>query len=290
MTSNASSSKDLLARNLENVRRRLETACQRSQRDPSSVTLICVTKGVALERMREVVALGVRDLGENRVQEARAKQEVLGTRSKVQGASFQDQSLEPCTLSLAPIRWHLIGHLQRNKAKAAAQCFQMIHSVDSAALARELERHAAKQQAQGASLKAQGHTNLEPCALNLEPIQVFIQVNVSDEATKFGCTPAEAPQLADTITQLPHLWLRGLMTIAPFSDDPEDARPSFRRLRMLRDETEVALHLAPCTLRLSMGMSQDFEAAIEEGADFVRIGTAIFGDRRPETGDRRLEK
>lgn len=144
----------------------------------------------------------------------------------------------------------MIGHLQRNKAKDAAGLFDAIHSVDSRALIDALERHAA------AARRA---------------IDVFVQVNVSGEATKFGCDPAEAASLVSAIQASP-LRLVGLMTIAPFAEDPEAARPSFRRLRQLRDSLDH-------NLKLSMGMSSDFEIAIEEGADWVRIGTAIFGAR-----------
>ena len=228
----------MLSDNLARVRQRLHQACQRSQREPSSVTLICVTKGVAPDLIREAVRWGATHLGENRVQEAQAKQQALAS------------------TSLLPVQWHLIGHLQRNKAKLAVELFDVIHSVDSVAVAEALEQQAAKQD---------------------RKIEIFVQVNASRETTKFGCQPAQMMTLARTIASLPHLRLQGLMTMAPFSDNPEDARPHFRRLREMRDELERALRLEPCVLRLSMGMSQDFETAIEEGADFVRIGTAIFG-------------
>jgi len=201
--------------------------------------------------IREAVACGLTHLGENRIQEARAKQAALGSRLEAQGSG-----LEPTALSLQPVRWHLIGHLQRNKAKEAVELFETIHSLDSSALAETLERHAA--------------------AADKE-VEVFMQVNVSGEATKFGCGPDDAPALGACVTQLPHLRLRGLMTIAPFTENPETARPVFRQLRELRDEVASSLHLPPSTFCLSMGMSQDFEVAIEEGADVVRIGTAIFG-------------
>lgn len=222
----------------------MHQACQRSGRDPQTVQLVCVTKTVPLETIRQVVALGVADLGENRVQEAREKQPSLPRPS---------------------IRWHLIGHLQRKKAHDAVELFDVIHSVDSVRLAEELER------------RTQG-----------KQLDVFVQVNVSGEATKSGCTPDEAEQLAQAVLRLPHLRLQGLMTIPPFSENPEDARPHFRHLRELRDELSQSLsHVATWPLALSMGMSNDFEVAIEEGADVIRIGTAIFGDRRPETRDQR---
>jgi pyridoxal phosphate enzyme (YggS family) len=138
------------------------------------------------------------------------------------------------------------------------ELFDVIHSLDSERLAEEVERQAAKQ---------------------ARAIDVLIQVNVSGEATKFGCNPEETSALARTVMHLPHLRLKGLMTLAPFAEDPEQARPHFRRLRQLRDELAVACSLQPAACSLSMGMSQDFEVAIEEGADVVRIGTAIFGTR-----------
>jgi pyridoxal phosphate enzyme (YggS family) len=198
------------------------------------VTLICVTKGIPVERLREALSLGVTDIGENRVQEARGKREALGA-----GA--------------AGTRWHLIGHLQRNKAKHAVELFDAVHSVDSEPLARELDRHA---QAAGKRL------------------EVFVQVNVSGESTKSGVAPGQVVALAETVVSLKGLHLKGLMTIAPLTDDTARIREAFQGLRRLREELR-----APAPLLLSMGMSQDFELAIEEGADLVRIGTALFGPR-----------
>ena len=233
------------------VRERIAKACQRCGRDPATVALVAVTKGVDVPTIREAIALGLRDLGENRVQEARAK---------IQDAGYKmqdpEKQLHPASGILHPVKWHLIGHLQRNKAKEAVELFAVIHSLDTTALAEALERHAA--------------------AADKE-VEIFIQVNVSGESTKFGCAPDEAQALAKTVTQLPHLHLRGLMTIAPFAEQPEAARPVFRQLRGLRDEVTSPLHLPPSTFCLSMGMSHDFEVAIEEGADVIRVGTAIFG-------------
>lgn len=240
---------DGLQHNLALVRRRIQAACQRAGRPGSAVTLVGVTKGVTVEAIRNAAALGLADVGENRVQEARAKQLALGARLQAPG---NGAGLEPGAVSLQPVRWHLIGHLQRNKAKLAATLFDVIHSVDSLPLIEELAK--------------------TPGA----PIEVWIQVNVSGEATKFGCRPEEAASLAQAAAHAPRLTLAGLMTIAPFTEDPERARPHFRRLRQIRD----ALGLSD--LKLSMGMSQDFEVAIEEGADLVRIGAAIFGPREPE--------
>ena len=229
-----------LTRNVELVRRRIQQACERAGRPTSSVTLVAVTKGVTLELIREATALGLTDLGENRVQEAQAK------RSQLTPADPQ-------------LRWHLIGHLQRNKAKQAVRLFDVVHSVDSLALLDELRKAVA--------------LSTRP------PLPIFLQVNVSGEATKFGCAPEAVSTLARAAAGDPAMPLAGLMTIAPLGGDPEQARPHFRRLRELRDDVAGALACEPSTLRLSMGMSQDFEVAIEEGADFVRVGTAIFGAR-----------
>lgn len=246
----------MLTDRLNAIHRRIHQACQRSGRDPSSVTLVCVTKGVAPRLIREAVAHGVSDIGENRVQEARQKyQELYGEGGGCRVEGVGRSLLHPSPLTLHPVIWHMIGHLQRNKAKEAVELFDVIQSVDSVALAQELNRLVAGR----------------PRAL-----EVFLQVNVSGEATKFGCAPEEALTFAQTVMQLPHLRLSGLMTLAPLADDPEHVRPHFRHLRQLRDEMALRLSLESSALRLSMGMSQDFEVAIEEGADVVRIGTAIF--------------
>ena len=227
----------MLRERLARIRTRIEEACRRSGRAPSAVTLIGVTKTVPVERIQEALALGLTDIGENRVQEAVAKHSSLVT-------------------SHSPLRWHLIGHLQRNKAKEVVRLFDAIHSVDSLPLIETLERQAAEQR---------------------RALEVFIQVNVSGEATKSGCRPDDARALAEAVLGSPHLALKGLMTMAPFSDHPEDARPHFRRLRELLDEVSSSLHPSiTSSLLLSMGMSQDFEVAIEEGADLVRIGSALF--------------
>ena len=223
-------SRDAFAR----VRERINRACQRCSRDPSSVTIVCVTKGLPVERIQEAIAWGAADVGENRVQEARQKQVALGEAGR-------------------RLRWHLIGHLQRNKAKDAVGMFNLIHSVDTPALAEALSRQAGPQGRR---------------------VAVLLQVNVSGEAAKSGCRPDEAEALGAAVLAAPHLELRGLMTMAPMTDHPETTRPVFRRLRLLRETLQERLGRRP--LLLSMGMSQDFDVAIEEGADFVRIGTALF--------------
>jgi len=229
---------------LDDVRHRIQQAAHRSGRDPSSVTLVCVTKEIAVDMIQQVLALGVTDLGENRVQEAKEKIHILASR---------------------PLRWHLIGHLQRNKTKDAVVLFDVIHSVDSIALLDVLEQQAVKQ---------------------VRRIDVFIQVNVSGETTKFGCRPQDTTSLVTAALQTSHLKFKGLMTIAPYTEDAEAARPHFRQLRRLRDEVVTACRLQPGACSLSMGMSHDFEVAIEEGADIIRIGTAIFGARGKGRGER----
>src|SRR5881296_1174141 len=202
------------------------------------VTIVAVTKGFGLDAVEAVLAAGVTDLGENRVQEAL-------------------QKLEAPPLAGRRVTWHLIGHLQRNKAKHVAGRFALVHSVDSAELADELNRRAA---AHGAAQR------------------VLLQVNVAGEAQKSGCTAAEAPRLARHVAAQPHLALEGLMTIAPFTDDQDLQRRTFRGLHALRDalQHEEGLWLPT----LSMGMSADYGPAVEEGATVIRLGTVLFGPRR----------
>jgi len=222
-----------LATNVAHVRARIAAAVDRGGRRPEEVALVAVSKTVDAARIREAVAVGLRVFGENRVQEAREKIPA------VPGAS-----------------WHLIGSLQRNKAKGAVRLFQMIESVDSEDLADELSRRAVQQE---------------------RTLDVLIQVNVAREPQKHGAAPEETASLMRRVADLPGLRLRGLMTIAPLVANPDEARPVFRALRELRDriERETSISLA----ELSMGMSDDFEVAIEEGATMVRVGRAIFGDR-----------
>ena len=210
------------------VRDRIAAAAGRAGRRPEEVTLVAVTKGVDLARIREAVAAGVTDVGESRVQEAAPKVAALR----------------------AAVRWHLVGHLQRNKAGLAAGLFSVIHSLDTVRLAEDLSRHAP------------------------QPVDALLQVNVAGEPQKFGLTPESLAAVLRSTAQLPRLRVIGLMTIAPLHPDPEHARPVFRRLRTLRDE--VAKVLGTALPHLSMGMSDDFEVAIEEGATLVRVGRAIF--------------
>ncbi|MBN1517539.1 YggS family pyridoxal phosphate-dependent enzyme [Candidatus Sumerlaeota bacterium] len=218
--------------NLHRIQQRIRLACERAGRDPHDVRLVAVTKNHGAERVSQALDAGCGAFGENRVQEAQEK-----------------------IPRLPPAEWHLIGHLQRNKARLAVQLFHMIHSVDSERLARALSQAA----------ESEGRS-----------IEILLQVNVSGEESKFGAEPEQVEALARTALGLPGLRVRGLMTMAPYSDDPEDARPVFRGLRELRDQLrQKGLE----QLReLSMGMSGDFETAIEEGATLVRVGSAIFDE------------
>ena len=220
------------------MRDRIARAAARAGRDPSSVRLIAVSKTFPLEAVREAYDAGQREFGENRVQEGL---------QKIDGSA--DLS----------IRWHLLGHLQTNKARKAASAFAMIQSVDSVELLHKLDRGAADE----------GRTP-----------ELLIQVDLAGEATKFGAPPAEVPRLFDAAAACRAARVVGLMTLPPLPDTPEDARRWFRQLRELRDGW-LASGVASALLReLSMGMSGDFEVAIQEGATIVRVGTAIFGERR----------
>lgn len=225
-----------VADNLKQVQDRIALAARRANRDPSSVRLVVVTKTVDADRIREAVSAGATILGENRVQEAREKIELLG----------------PCA------SWHLIGRLQSNKAKYAVRLFDLIHSVDNIELARELDKQAAK------IGKRQ---------------EILIEVSIAGEAAKAGVPFAAAAGLVREAATLDHLCIRGLMAMPPYSEDAEASRPYFRKLWELRDAL-VQEHRANLSLpELSMGMSGDFEVAVEEGATLVRVGTAVFGGR-----------
>ncbi|HPC03293.1 MAG TPA: YggS family pyridoxal phosphate-dependent enzyme [Syntrophales bacterium] len=218
------------------VRRRIAEAALRKGRDPAGVRLMAVTKTVDDVRIREAVDAGVDILGENYVQEAKRKIASMGRKTE----------------------WHLIGHLQSNKAKYAVRLFDLVHSVDRPGLAAELDKRSR-------------------LAGVVTPI--LIQVSLSGEETKGGISPEEAESLVREVAAMEHLSVRGLMTMPPWFDDPEQARPFFRALRELRDrilEKEVpGVSLG----ELSMGMTQDYEVAVEEGATIVRVGRALFGDR-----------
>jgi pyridoxal phosphate enzyme (YggS family) len=200
--------------------------------------LIAISKTHPPGLVRSLVELGATDLGENRVQEADEKIPAVGRND---------------------VRWHLVGHLQANKARRAVNLFDVIHSLDSIDLARRLDRLCSEAGKQSLSL--------------------LIQVDLGHEQTKSGIAESELPQLAESVRGLDRLELIGLMTLPPFFDDPEQARPYFRRLRELRDELAREGLFGERAGELSMGMTNDFEVAIEEGATMVRVGTAIFGER-----------
>ncbi|MGB9867268.1 MAG: YggS family pyridoxal phosphate-dependent enzyme [Bacillota bacterium] len=226
-----------IAQNLKLVRWRIAEAAKRSGRDPESIKLIAVTKGVSADAMICAFLHGVTHFGENRVQEARDKFPLVQAQL---GQGWQGLTL------------HMIGHLQRNKVGHALKLFHTIQSVDSERLLVAIDRK---------------------CAEMGRRVQVLLQVNVSGELTKAGFKPEELPAVLESASKLTHVEVTGLMTIAPFTQCPEEVRPVFAKLRELTQ-------LDPARLReLSMGMSGDFEVAVEEGATMVRIGTAIFGPR-----------
>ena len=218
---------DKLEERLTAVRERIERAAERAHRDPAQILLLAVTKIFPAEAIREAYDLGLRDFGENYVQEFEGK--------------------APLVADLTGARFHLIGHLQSNKTSKAAELFQAIQTVDSPKLARRLNDSG-------------------------RPLDVMLEIKLSEEDAKHGANPESLPALLETVRACPNLRLRGLMTMPPWSEDPEAPRPYFRRLRKLAEENDLP--------ELSMGMSNDLETAIEEGSTCVRVGTALFGKRR----------
>jgi pyridoxal phosphate enzyme (YggS family) len=260
---------------------RIAAAAAESRRKASDVILVAVTKNAEPEQIKALLQLGHRDFGENRVQqlvhhaviveEHLSRQRMLpGGRKLSSEAAAETLFAKPRT-DLKPVtaqpggkdgvRWHMIGHLQRNKARKVVEFVRLIHSVDSLRLAEEL---------QGIALKRD------------QPIEVLIQVNCSGEASKFGCPMPAAIPLAEQLHSMINVRLRGLMTMAPYSENPEDSRPTFVRCRELFEEMQTLGYTQEHPFNiLSMGMSGDFEVAISEGANIVRVGTAIFGEGRP---------
>lgn len=231
-----------LEQNLRSVQERIRLAAERAGRDPAAITLVAVSKTFPAEQVLAAHALGICDFGENRVEEAAGKIPLVN-----QSAS-------------GPIRWHLVGHLQHRKVKNAVALFDLVHSVDTPAVASGLDRRAA--------------------ALD-KTLPVLLEVNVSGETTKYGFrldVLEEFYAAVEEILQLTHLDVQGLMTIAPIVSEPEQARPFFAALRSLRDGLRSRFPQRGWD-QLSMGMTDDFEAAIAEGATCVRVGRAIFGDR-----------
>ena len=241
--SNESQSKILVIKeNILKVKEKIASACARAGRDPREVTLVCVGKNRAFSDIQQVLDSGISDIGENRVQEAILKFKSLGA-----------QQLS----SSGAIKFHMVGHLQTNKVKDAVNLFDLIHSVDSLHLGLEIDKQAARIN------KVQG---------------ILIEVNISGEESKFGVEPGQLPKLVKAVSELKNVRLRGLMTIAPAVDDSEKARPYFRKLRELKDQINGLNGQNEINelTHLSMGMSDDFEVAIEEGSTMVRLGRAIF--------------
>jgi pyridoxal phosphate enzyme (YggS family) len=229
---------DRLSERFASIQSRIRAAAQKSNRSPDDVRLIAITKTHPTTIIREALASGATDFGENRVQEAEPK--ILEIGSSV-------------------VRWHLVGHLQANKARRAVKLFDVIHSLDSIELAERLNR----------LCEEEGRGELD----------LLIQVDLGHETTKSGVREDELGHLVQVVRDCAHLKLLGLMTLPPFFDEPELARPYFKRLRQLRDDLVAGGEFGSTPGELSMGMTNDFEIAIEEGATMVRIGTAIFGER-----------
>lgn len=227
----------MIRENLDMVTGNIKSACQKAGREPGDVTLIAVSKTKPVSAIREAYEHGIREFGENKVQELVEKQEALPK----------------------DIRWHMIGHLQRNKVKYIVDKAALIHSVDSVRLAEEISREAVKKQI---------------------TVSILIEVNIAGEDTKFGAAPEETEALVREIAQLPEIHIEGLMTIAPYVDDAEENRQYFSRLKQLsvdikrKNIDNVSMNV------LSMGMTGDYMVAVEEGASYVRVGTGIFGERQ----------
>jgi pyridoxal phosphate enzyme (YggS family) len=223
--------------NYRGILDRITAAAEKVRRDPGAVRLLAAAKSQSVEAIRAALAAGVTLVGENYVQEAADKKKQIS----------------------ASIEWHMIGHLQRNKARAALDLFDLVESLDNLALARELDKEGAKRD---------------------KTIRAFVEVNLGGEASKSGVAQEQVHALMEALSELSHLSIEGLMTVPPFRENLEDVRPYFRALRELRDSL-AGLHLPNVELKeLSMGMTHDFTVAIEEGATIVRIGTALFGPRK----------
>lgn len=230
----------MIAESIEKINGEIREICEKCGRSRDDVTLIAVSKTKPVSDIEEALKTGTLDFGENKVQELCSKCEVLPEN----------------------IRWHLIGHLQRNKVKYVAGKTALIHSVDSLRLAEKIEEESAKREI---------------------TTDILIEVNVSGEESKFGVSPDETEDLVRQIAKMEHVRVRGLMTIAPYTSDPESNRGYFRALRQLSVDIKQKNIDNVCMNELSMGMSGDYRVAIEEGATFVRVGTAIFGERNYTT-------
>ena len=226
----------MVTESLKEVEKKVEEACKRAGRERSEVTLIAVGKTKPVEMLQEIYDTGVRDFGENKVQEMMDKYEVMPK----------------------DIHWHMLGHLQRNKVKQVLPHAVLIHSVDSLRLAEQIDQEAEKL---GITAK------------------ILLEVNVAKEESKFGMMPEEVPEMVEQISLLPHLQIEGLMTIAPFVDDPEKNRPVFQKLYQLSVDIKKKNIDNVNMSVLSMGMTGDYQVAVEEGATMIRVGTGIFGAR-----------
>ena len=227
---------NMIRENIEQVKENIRAACEKSGRKPEEVTLIAVSKTKPLSMLQEAYECGCRDFGENKVQELVEKWEQMPK----------------------DIRWHMIGHLQRNKVKYIVDKVYMIHSVDSLRLAEEISKEAGKR----------GVT-----------VSILIEINVAREETKFGTTCEEACQLVEEISKLPHIVVKGLMTIAPYVENAEENKQYFEKLRQIYVDINRKNIDNVNMVELSMGMTGDYEAAVTEGATYVRVGTGIFGER-----------
>jgi len=225
---------ETIKNNLEIINEKIRKAALKANRNPEEIKLVAVTKTATIEQIKEAINAGVKIIGENKVQEAKEKYKILS----------------------ADIEWHLVGHLQTNKVKYAIEIFDLIHSVDSIKLAKEIDRR---------SLQFEMITN------------VLVEVNVSGEETKYGIKPEEVKSFLKEISEFYGIKVRGLMTIAPIAEDQEEVRPYFRKLRELSEKIKNKNIKNVKMDYLSMGMTEDFEVAIEEGANMVRIGRGIFG-------------
>ena len=230
---------EVFAKRVSDIKKRIEIAADKAGRESYDVKLVAVSKTHPIETIRKVIRLGACAFGENKVQEGIKKIAEIG-RDKAE--------------------WHLIGHLQKNKARKTIQNFDVIQTLDSLGLAKRLERICRE--------------------VKREELSVLVQINLAGEATKFGITEADLQNLVEFLRSCNHLKFDGLMVIPPYFAEPEKVRPYFKKLRKIRDNLEQQNAFADGTGELSMGMSNDFEVAIEEGATIVRVGTAIFGERR----------
>lgn len=245
------------------TRDRIDAAAQRRGRRPGGVEMIAVTKYATMDQIRTLVEMGHADLGESRVQQLTQRvaqlEEFLGRKKMLAGAVPKSAAEAP-----GKVRWHMIGHLQRNKVKQVAPLVDLIHGVDSLRLAEELHAWASRLD---------------------RTVDILIQVNTSGELSKHGVAAPAVVHLAEQIDSMMHLRLRGLMAMAPASDDPEDARPVFARTAEIFEDIKAGDFAGPHFNVLSMGMTGDFEVAIEEGANVVRIGRALFGERDESAAD-----